>query len=66
MKIDQLEGQAKEFAIACYNYNSLDELKEAASSDAGATDCRVWGINEQQWRSAIEAALSDMLADAQE
>ena len=66
MKIDQLEGQAKEFAIACYNYNSLDELKEAASSDADATDCKTWKINEQQWKEAVNAALSDMLADAQE
>lgn len=60
--IDKLKGQAKEFAIACYDTNTLDELSGALRSDkADKTDMQEWSINEQEWREAITAAFWDLV-----
>lgn len=54
------------FAGACLNDNSIDELEEAlARDDADATDIEEWGLTgEQEWRDAISAALEEMRAKA--
>lgn len=63
-QIDKLEGQVKEFAIACYDGNSVEELKSALSVNADENDCAEWNISAAQWKVAVEAALAEMLADA--
>lgn len=60
MFIKDLEGKAKEFAMACYDMNSIEELEAChASGDADDTDCAEWGITADEWSQAIEAALNE-------
>lgn len=48
----------KNFAVACYDQNSLKELEEAAASPVDPTDMEAWHIdNPQEWHDAIAAAL---------
>jgi hypothetical protein len=50
------------FAEACFNDNSIDELREALKQrSADKTDCENWGITPTQWRESIEAALAARL-----
>ena len=52
------------FAEACYDQNSIVELREAlAMPEADATDCEVWEITADEWRAAIEEALAARLAN---
>lgn len=46
------------FAEACFNDNSVAELREALAGPADATDCETWGISADEWRAAIEQALA--------
>ena len=55
--------QVRDFATACYDGNSINDLRIAVNSDADAIDCRSWGITEIEWKQAINAALNDRLAD---
>jgi hypothetical protein len=51
------------FAVACYEGNSIEELREALRNDADPVDCDQWGISPEEWTNAIEAALNERLAD---
>lgn len=65
MSINDLTGQTKAFAEACYDTNSIDELSAPhAPADADEADMQEWGITAEQWSQAIEAARQEMLADA--
>lgn len=55
------DEQTRAFAEACYDTNSLNELRDAIEPDE--TDMAQWGITESQWREAIAAALSDLDED---
>lgn len=59
-------NRQSDFAAACYDQNSLDELREAlAQPEADATDCETWGLNADEWRAAIRTALAEReIADA--
>lgn len=46
------------FSEACYNDNSIDELRDALSRSADKTDCENWRISPTQWRGSIERALA--------
>ena len=48
------------FAAACYDQNSIDELKSALAGDVDVTDCKTWGISAIEWRSEIKLALSEL------
>jgi hypothetical protein len=45
------------FAAACYNDNSINELKKALSDGPDETDMNDWGISEDEWTDGIRAAL---------
>jgi len=61
--INQLTGQTRKFAEACYSENSLSELMQAYNESPDRTDCREWAIDGHEWLLAIEAALAQRLAD---
>jgi hypothetical protein len=54
------------FASACYNDNSVDELLDALVPDVQAdeTDCKEWGISAEEWRDAISAACEEKIHDS--
>lgn len=60
--INDLTGNAKEFASACYE-NSIEELKQALVDGADETDCEQWNITTGEWKKAVETALSEKLAE---
>ena len=51
------------FATACYEDNSIDELHEALTEEPDEYDCREWGITPEEWTDAIQTALTEKLAD---
>lgn len=48
------------FAAACYDTNTIDELKSALQSPADETDCQQWGLTEDEWKNAVKLALKWM------
>lgn len=61
-QISQIQDkQTQDFAVACYDQNSIMELWAATEPDA--TDLTTWSITPQQWKEAIAAALEDKLVD---
>lgn len=60
MFVSNLNGKVHEFAEASLNVSSLDELKaEKAGGPPSELDLASLGINGAEWRTAIEAALSE-------
>lgn len=55
------DEQTRAFAEACYDTNSIDELRNATDPDE--TDMQQWGITEDQWHEAVQAALADLEED---
>lgn len=51
------------FSEACYDRNSLDELRQALTEEPDATDMETWGIDADEWRRSIAAALLERLTD---
>ena len=51
------------FAEACYNENSIAELKAASTNSPDKTDMLVWDLTEEEWRRNIILALSALLED---
>ena len=47
------------FAVACYDQNTVAELKESLEQEADKIDMSEWGITEEEWRDAISAALKE-------
>ena len=65
MMIDDLAGNVKKFAEACYDMNSIDELEQSLTlQDADKTDCEEWSINSEEWLLAIKAALNEKKLNA--
>lgn len=52
------------FTVACYSYNTLEELQDVTHVDR--TDCATWGLCEQEWREAIQAAVDEIISDKEE
>jgi hypothetical protein len=48
------------FAEACYNQNSLNELKFSLKGAADETDMLTWGLTEAEWREALKIAIIAM------
>lgn len=48
------------FAAACYDSNSIDDLKMALVGSADANDCAAWDITAIEWREQIELAIVAM------
>lgn len=57
-EIHDLEGHVARFAEACFDQNSIDELRAALAGNADATDCKTWDITGHEWQLAINAALN--------
>ncbi|ELA9292951.1 hypothetical protein QUO15_004413 [Vibrio parahaemolyticus] len=45
------------FSEACYNQNSIDELRTALLNGRDETDMQVWGLSEDEWEEQVVAAL---------
>jgi len=52
------------FAAACYNQNSVAELREALANGADETDMRDWNLTADEWAAQIELAIAELEADA--
>lgn len=65
-QINKLDGNVKSFAVACYDTNSIEDLKNSLNIGADAIDCKEWGISENEWNEAVNAAISDLQADTDE
>jgi hypothetical protein len=48
------------FAEACYDQNSLKELKFSLTGAADETDMLIWGLTEAEWREALKIAVIAM------
>lgn len=59
--INQLSGRVKEFASACYDQNSIDELRTCLTDGADKSDLAEWDLTVEEWTDAVKAALSDRL-----
>lgn len=59
-RIDDLKGNTKEFAEACFAQNSAEELIQALLGPADGPDMKIWGITSAEWRTAIAAALLEL------
>jgi hypothetical protein len=51
------------FAEACYNQNSLNELKFSLKGAADETDLLTWNLTEAEWRKALKIAIIAMEQD---
>jgi hypothetical protein len=60
-KIHDIEDNT--FAAACYNDNTIAELREALAGDTSTreNDCAQWGITHAQWAAQIKLALDAKL-----
>lgn len=63
LRMDQLDGNAAEFAASCYDNNSIQELVDALQEDASSTDAPFWGITPSEWFEAVAATLNQRLED---
>ena len=57
--VKQLKGQAKEFAMFCRDYLTIEELAHTAARGVNKSDCSQWQITAEQWQDAVIAALKD-------
>jgi len=51
------------FAEACFNQNSLHELKFSLKGAADETDLLIWNLTEEEWRQALKIAVIAMERD---
>mgnify|MGYP001469338105 CR=1 FL=1 len=51
------------FAAACYDQNTVDELRAALAGDPDTIDMATWGLSADEWREEIRKALTAKLAD---
>lgn len=51
------------FAEACYDQNSLQELKFSLKGAADETDLLTWNLTEAEWREALKIAIIAMEQD---
>lgn len=50
--------QDNTFAAACYNHNTLDELRAIMGKQPDPEDMRIWGITSAEWTEQIEIAIA--------
>lgn len=61
--INDLEGSCKAFSAACYDTNSIYELEQALNDSYQAeTSCSDWSISKEEYKTAISAAINELLA----
>ena len=52
------------FSAACYDMNSVSELKDMLSTGPDATDMKTWNLTADEWKAQIELAIAAKLDDA--
>ena len=52
------------FAAACYDMNSILELKDMLSTGPDATDMKTWNLTASEWKLSIELAIRTKREDA--
>ena len=52
------------FAAACYDMNSVSDLKAALANGPDATDMKAWNLTSAEWTAQIELAIAAKLDDA--
>lgn len=57
--------QSNTFAAACYDMNSIADLRDALENGPDATDMREWGLTESEWAEQIKLAIAELIADAE-
>ena len=55
------DDTTRAFAEACYDTNSIEELEGSVPDEV---DMKQWGITAEQWQEAVQAACTDLKADA--
>lgn len=55
--------QSNTFAEACYEMNSIEELKEALTRKPDAADMKQWNLTEGEYRENIELAIKALEED---
>jgi len=50
--------QLNTFAAACYDQNSIEELKQALRHGPDTTDMITWGLSPEEWTAEIKLALA--------
>jgi len=53
--------ESNTFAEACYNQNTIDELKQALNEEADQSDMLEWKIDASTWHAQIKLALAAKL-----
>jgi len=49
------------FALACADENSIEELEEALQHDAYGCDIALWHLaGAEEWRAGVQAALAEL------
>ena len=51
------------FAEACYNMNSILELKEMYNNEADSSDMKQWNITPDEWKENIALAIEELESD---
>lgn len=66
-KIDQIKDpRAREFSQDCFDTKSVTELKiPHTPADADSADLNEWNITSEAWSEAMDAALHDLLEEAE-
>ena len=57
--------QSNTFAEACYEMNSIEELKEALTRKPDTADMKQWNLTEDEYRENIELAIKALEEDAE-
>lgn len=55
--------QLNTFAAACYDNNSVAELRQALIDGPDSADMVEWSLNEDDWRMQVSQALAELIAD---
>ena len=55
--------QENTFAEACYNQNSIEQLRTALTSPADETDMKEWGLSKEEYFEQIQLALDELIEE---
>lgn len=58
-----MNNQARDFAIACTDMNSINELESALELGPDVHDMRDWSIGAVEWAESIKLAIHSLRHD---
>ncbi len=62
-KLRDAQKELSGFSEACFNQNSIKELQDAFAGEPDNTDMETWGIDDDEWKEAIETALLALIGE---